>query len=184
MKCFWVPTSCPALSLSWVCWKDQNRVMGNRLCKETPLHAQEHLALVMHQGSCYPGPAHQDLSQLLFLTFPWLLPIHLSGFLPGPRMAGEKNRLQHASTFPFPFISFLQSPCNRTTSAKRIPLNIHWYTRSWTLEPYRPAFKFELYLLLAVLLMLLICSFLICKLRIINIRNWWIKIQLCKVILK
>lgn len=35
--------------------------------------------------------AHQDLSQLLLLAFPWLFAIHLSGFLPCPKTA-EKTQ--------------------------------------------------------------------------------------------
>ena len=75
-------------------------------------------------------PAHQDLSQLFFLAFPWLLPIHLSGFLPGPERA-EKNisllhlRSKYVSTFPFPFFFFLQSSCNRATNSESLPFSVY-----------------------------------------------------------
>lgn len=37
-------------------------------------------------------PAHQDLSEFLFLALPRLLPIHLSGFLSGPKVADREKK--------------------------------------------------------------------------------------------
>ena len=43
------------------------------------------------QGGQGCRPAHQDLSQFIFLALPRLLPVRLSGFLPGPKIAEEEN---------------------------------------------------------------------------------------------
>ena len=91
-------------------------------------HACPALATGQDRHCC---PAHQDLSQFFFLAFPRLLPIHLSGFLPGPERA-EKNisllylRSKYVSTFPFPFFFFLQSSCNRATNSERLPFSVYW----------------------------------------------------------
>lgn len=105
-------------------------------------------------------PAHQDLSEFLFLAFPRLLPVHLSGFLPRPKIAErKKNRLLHlrsnyASNFPFPFSSFLQSAFSGAHQLREAALHHSLMGKFKVLGFGRwgPACKFELCHLLAELL--------------------------------
>lgn len=141
---------------------------GHAWQRHSPPTLGAHPALVTGQGRrCCP--AHQDLSQFFFLAFPWLLPIHFSGFLPGPEITEKRISLLHLrskciSTFPFPFFFFHQSSCNRATNSERLSFNIYWQvnSRSCALEPWSHSCIFELCQLLAW-----ISHFLICKTGII-----------------